>query len=297
MKRSAIWSRIKTYVASLIKTSDDTLSAVGPYWGLTASLERVRDQAHWCGVGRWNRERWLAYGDFFDGFIGRCLERHVPRPALSQKTALDWGCGGGAVTRVLCRRFHMVWGVEIGEATLGECRRRMAELHLNNFRGLLVPAEEPERAVAAVGAGKVDFILSVAVFKHFPSAEYTLRILKVFSELIVPGGFLFIQYRYDDGTPKYRPKTVDYARNVVTMTSLTLETFSAYAQQADLQIVHTERDTDGDDEHHQYALLTKPSFHQVQEYVAAPSPPFSHEVRPGLRGNCLTPLVLLQGKN
>ncbi|MCX7635924.1 MAG: class I SAM-dependent methyltransferase, partial [Syntrophales bacterium] len=207
--RPSLWKRLLQVLTRWTRERPDIMAAVGPYWGLADSLERVRDQSHWCGAGRWSRDRRFAYGDRCAALIWRYLGDHVTAETVSGWTALDWGCGGGAVCRVLCDRFHRVWGVEISEATLMECRKRMGELHKDNFLGLLVRAEEPERAITVIGPGTVDFALSVGVFKHFPSRDYTLRVLKVLAELTRPGGFLFLQYRYDDGTPKYRPKDCD----------------------------------------------------------------------------------------
>jgi len=238
---------------------EDLATAAGSYWGMSDSLERIRDQSHWLGEGRWYRERWLSYGDFFGGMILRMAGDHYPSflDEIGKKTALDWGCGGGAVTRVLCGLFGTVWGLEISPPTLRECVKRMKEAGGQNFRPVLVPAEGPEEVLRLIPAGTVDFFFSVGVFKHFPSRGYTRRVLQLAAALMRVNALGLIQYRYDDGTPKYRPKEGDYARNVITMTSLTPEDFHRLCTEGGLEVVAQERDTDGEGEHHQYALVRK----------------------------------------
>ena len=254
----------------------------GDYWAMSDINERIRDQSHWFGEGRWGRERWLAYGDFFFALAVRRL-REAAGPewetGLAAKTALEWGCGGGAIVRPLCARFGMVYGLDISAATLRECRKRMRDLigensggtqggkleaasaaaegGVANFRDLHIAAETPEGVLERLVPGSVDFIISIGVFKHFPSREYTLRVMQVMEKLLRPEGFLFIQIRYFDGKEKYRSKDRDYAQNVITMTSFTAEEFAARVAAAGLAVVHRQRDGDGEEECHEYYLLRK----------------------------------------
>ena len=242
----------------------------GLYWSMSDSNERIRDQSHWYGEGRWEKERWLAYGDFFFDLAGKRLRQAAGtdwRAGLKAKTALEWGCGGGAIARPLCENFASVYGVDISEATLYECRKRMADLaahkadkgpaKLENFTAFHFPSEHPEAVLDLIAPGTVDFIVSVGVFKHFPSQTYTLRVLQVMEKLLKKEGFLFIQIRYFDGAEKYRPKEGDYAHNVITMTSFTADAFAAQLAAAGLALLHRESDVDGEDEKHEYYFLGK----------------------------------------
>ncbi|MCK9197008.1 MAG: class I SAM-dependent methyltransferase [Syntrophales bacterium] len=242
----------------------------GRYWSMSDINERIRDQSHWYGEGRWEKERWLAYGDFFFDLAGKRLRQAVGpdwREGLKTKTALDWGCGGGAIARLLCEHFASVYGMDISAATLYECRKRMADLaahqadkgraEVGNFTAFHFPSEYPEAVLDLITPGTVDFIVSVGVFKHFPSQAYTLRVLQIMEKLLKKEGFLFIQIRYFDGEEKYRPKEEDYARNVITMTSFTADVFAAQLAAAGLALLHRERDIDGEDEKHEYYFLGK----------------------------------------
>ncbi len=263
----------------------DLEHAAGDYWDMSDVDERIRDQSHWYGEGRWERERWLAYGDFFLARAEKLLQEAAGGEwlaSLNAQTALEWGCGGGAIVRSLCTRFGLVYGVDISPATLRECRKRVREFAgkapaekaakaaaagtarprlpagvNGNFRDIHIPAANPEELMAAVVPGTVDFIISVGVFKHFPSQTYTLRVLRIMEKLLKPGGYLYIQIRYFDGEEKYRPKDRDYARNVITMTSFTEEEFAAQIAAAGLSLRRRERDGDGENEKHAYYFLGK----------------------------------------
>jgi len=277
---------LKFLRAKLRGGAGDLARESGDYWSMSDVNERVRDQSHWFGEGRWGRERWLAYGDFFfDLACGRIREAGGEDwlAELEGKTALEWGCGGGAITRTLGDRFGFVYGLDISAATLRECGKRMGEFsgrgnagaargygaanrpagpnRAGNFRTLLIPAAEPEDVLRTIPPGSVDFIVSIGVFKHFPSRDYTGRVLRIMAQLLKAGGFLFVQIRYFDGEEKYRSKDRDYARNVITMTSFTGPEFAARIEDAGLVLRHREQDGDGEEEHHAYYLLSKVERH------------------------------------
>ncbi|MCX7815974.1 MAG: class I SAM-dependent methyltransferase [Syntrophales bacterium] len=264
MKNVPLMNPVRTLLEKLKKNlvERDLVSEADDYWKMSDFSDRIRDQSHWCGEGRWTEKRWFTYGDFYGGMIDTYLKTHYG-PSYAEHTknmvALDWGCGGGAISRVLTDRFGLVYGIEISPATLQACERRMKILGKRNFVGIVIAAYAPEEVIEKCGKESVDFILSIAVFKHFPSKEYTKRILKVFSSLLKPNALALIQYRYDNGSPKYKQKNNNYAKNVITMTSFTPEEFQTATAEAGLHIIATQRDGDNQEENHQYAFIRRAS--------------------------------------
>jgi hypothetical protein len=253
-KGGNILSRMREYLR------EDPVAVAGYYWRLTARDERIRDQAHWCGVMRWPVERWTAYGDFYVAYALDLLGRFAGRAFvedLGRKTALEWGCGGGANIRCLCKAFVRVYGLDISAATLNACERQMKKCNLSNFTGVLIPSEEPRAVLATVPPGTVDFILSIAVFQHFPSKDYTQRVLQAMEALLQENGLALIQVRYFDGSEKYRQKDGDYAKNVITMTSFIFEEFRRQLRQAGLKLLHSEKDIEGEGLCHEYYFVGK----------------------------------------
>ncbi|PKN33026.1 MAG: hypothetical protein CVU61_15605 [Deltaproteobacteria bacterium HGW-Deltaproteobacteria-19] len=237
--------------------SDDPDREAGHYWRMSADDDRIRDQSHWCGSGRWERERWMEHGEFHKRLLEDRFRRHASPPREAQ--ALEWGCGGGALTRILCERFSRVYGVDISGATLRECSRQMNRLGHRNFRDAPIAAEHPESVLKSVPAGSVDFILSIAVFQHFPSRAYTMRVLQVMETLLRDGALAFLQIRYSDGSDRYRTKEGEgsYAAQVITMTSFPFQVFRNLLDDAGLYVLEASRDLDGKDENHGYFFIRK----------------------------------------
>jgi len=239
---------------------EDPESVAGSYWQLSAQDARIQDQAHWCGVMRWPRERWMAYGDFYVSRALHLIDRFAGPSFFShreEETALEWGCGGGANIRCLCKAFSRVYGLDISEETLNACERQMKEIGLKNFQRIFIPAPRPETVLQSRTAASIDFILSIAVFQHFPSKEYAQRVLQVMEKLLKKDGMAWIQVRYFDGSEKYRQKDSDYAKNVITMTSFTFAEFSEHLQRANLKLLHTEKDIEKEGLCHEYYFVRK----------------------------------------
>ena len=232
----------------------------GLYWSLSRHDERVQDQSHWADSARWPRQRWLEYGELNFGLVEKFFRQFAPSEAaggFASKTALDWGCGGGANMSALCRYFRRVVGVDISQPTLDECARQLNRGGLSNFEAVLVDAARPRQVLDRVGRETVDFFFSVAVFQHFPSKAYTQEILEAAAGLMRKGGHGFVQVRYFDGSEKLRQKESDYAKNVIYMTSFTTEEFSALLAGTGFTLLGSERDLDGPKDCHEYFFFRK----------------------------------------
>lgn len=247
-------------VLKRFRRTADLEKDAGSYWSLSDREHRVQDQSHWCGVMRWNRDRWFEYGDFHLDLVLQFLRR-VAGPdyleSLSRRTAMEWGCGGGSIVRPLCRRFARVYGADISGASVAECTRQMSRLGLINFQGILFPSGDPESLLRTVAPESVDVMISVNVFQHFPSKPYTGRVLKVMGQFVKPGGFALVQTRYFDGSAKLRQKENDYAGNVIYMTSFTPEEFSPLLEASGFDLLERNRDLDGRGECHDYYFIRK----------------------------------------
>lgn len=243
-----------------IRNGQDLERDAGSYWSLSDTEERVRDQSHWRGAMRWSLERWHSHGDFYMDLILKYLERYAGAGSigeLPQRTALEWGCGGGSVVRSLCSRFAFVYGTEISEASLAECARQMRSLGFANFQGIHFPSHRPESALGLLREESVDFFVSVNVFQHFPSKLYAERVLRVMGRLARPGAYALLQVRYFDGSEKLRQKENDYAGNVIYMTSFTAEEFFPLLGAAGFDLLGSERDIEGDSDCHDYYFARK----------------------------------------
>jgi 2-polyprenyl-3-methyl-5-hydroxy-6-metoxy-1,4-benzoquinol methylase len=232
----------------------------GLYWNLSRHDERVQDQSHWAGSARWPRERWLEYGEFNFGLVRNFFRQYAPSELVegfSSKTALDWGCGGGANMSALCRNFRHVFGADISRPTLDECKRQLNRSGLSNFETALVDATHPRLVLDEVGEDAVDLFFSVAVFQHFPSKVYTKEVLETAAGLMRAGGHGFVQVRHDDGSEKLKQKDGDYAKNVIYMTSFTTVEFTTLLAETGFTLLGSMRDLDGPKDCHEYYFFRK----------------------------------------
>ena len=232
----------------------------GLYWNLSRHDERVQDQSHWAGSARWPWERWLEYGEFNFGLVQNFFMQFAPTElaeGFASKTALDWGCGGGANMSALCRHFHRVVGVDISQPTLNESTRQLSRCGLSNFGTVLVDATQPRGVLDQVGRDAVDLFFSVAVFQHFPSKAYTKEVLETAAGMMRKGGHGLVQVRYFDGSEKLRQKEGDYAKNVIYMTSFTTAEFSALLDETGLTLLGSKQGLDDPKDCHEYFFFRK----------------------------------------
>jgi cyclopropane fatty-acyl-phospholipid synthase-like methyltransferase len=231
----------------------------GLYWNLSRHDERVQDQSHWAGSARWPRKKWLEYGEFNFGLVRSFFQQFAASELerFASKTALDWGCGGGANMSAMCRHFRHVFGVDISHPTLDECKRQLDRCGCSNYETVFADAAHPKQVLEAVGRDAVDLFFSVAVFQHFPSKAYTKEVLETASNLMRAGSHALVQVRYFDGSDKLRQKESDYAKNVIYMTSFTTDEFSALLAEMGFTLLGSMRDLDSPEDCHEYYFVRK----------------------------------------
>jgi SAM-dependent methyltransferase len=166
-------------------------------FGRTAADAAPRDtDADWEEIGRTNpyygvltdprfksdnlTEEVLA--DFFRSGVqgieheANWLKRRYPD--FAPKSALDFGCGVGRLTRALAAITGDAFGVDISDSMLAEARRNVPG-------GATFGRDLPDRAF--------DWIVSLIVFQHIPP-ERGYPLLKALMARLAPGGFVTLQF-------------------------------------------------------------------------------------------------------
>jgi hypothetical protein len=199
-------------------THDDVVAV----WEAHPDEEYRRDMSHWRGHGRWPDEKWTQIG----AATRSCMERAATmlgRPAPSG-VLLEWGPGGGANLAAFAGVSPVMFGIDVSAKNLEECQRVLTELPDRPAFHPILLTDDPSAVVAEI-TSPVDLFVSTAVFQHFPSSEYGRRVMATVAGVLAPGALGCIQIRYDDGTPKYRSKAVNYLSRHVTFTSYALGEF------------------------------------------------------------------------
>lgn len=257
LDRYVDWKRKR----QLPPSSGNVEKDAGHYWSASEKSTEIRDMSHWRGVGQWAEQKWAEYGAFHWGLINQYLKPvdKVFFDTLNQRTALEWGPGGGANMNFLCSNFETCYGVDISESNLEECAKQMQSLSHHNFQALLIPSDIPEKILDIIPPNSLDFVLSTAVFQHFPSKEYSQRVLHVLANLMKPTSYGLIQIRYFDekGKQLFKSKNEDYYKNALTFTSFEEGVFEKQLNKAGFSLISAEKDLNQLETNYQYFFFTK----------------------------------------
>jgi SAM-dependent methyltransferase len=201
------------------------------YWN-NLSNKVFKQHSHWRGDGIFaDDSRWLALGRehlrLYEEFA-RVVGLKAPL-----KRVIEWGCGGGMNAVHFGHLAQEFYGIDISAASLEECGRQMVAEGLNNFTPVLIEASDPE-AVLTQAPGPHDLLLSTYVFEALPSPEYGIRVLKIVSELLAPGGIAIIQIKYSGANLWTASRRWGYVRNLAWNATYRIDEFWLEAEKCGL---------------------------------------------------------------
>jgi 2-polyprenyl-3-methyl-5-hydroxy-6-metoxy-1,4-benzoquinol methylase len=142
--------------------------------------------------------------DFVQMDLTASLLGYRPPEAFERSRVLDFGCGAGASTSILARRFPSarILGIDLEEAELEVARQRAAFYGLENVEFMVSagPASLPP------GIGPFDFVNFSAVYEHLLPDERRVLLPAVW-ELLPSGGVLFVNQTPNRHFPLERHST------------------------------------------------------------------------------------------
>lgn len=228
------------------------LDQAGRYWE-DAGSEEWAANSHWRDAfpDRWERigRENLQIAEE----LGRLLVDGLPRGRT-----VEWGAGGGANAvhfAPLCEEFV---AVDVVADSLLECVRQVQSVCDAPVVTQLVAVDDPENAVATVGAGGCDLFICFYVFELLPSPEYGIRVLSIASRLLADDGAAIIQIKYANSDPMTRSRRRAYGRRVADMTTYGIDEFWLQAERCGLRPAAVKLvPVNFLDERYAYFLLTK----------------------------------------
>jgi SAM-dependent methyltransferase len=121
------------------------------------------------------QEFWRTGEVEIDGVLGK-LRHHFGE--FSPRTAIDFGCGVGRLSRGMARHAGHVYGVDVAEGMINEARKHAPA---NVTYGFEIPDQQ------------VDWINSIIVFQHIHPAN-GFPLLQTLIDRLAPGGGLTLQF-------------------------------------------------------------------------------------------------------
>ena len=158
--------------------------------------ERAREDAHYfVAFGRREQDDEEFFSTAAD--LVRELESELKRLPLgipvSERRALEIGCGPGRLIRPMSRHFGEIHGIDVSDEMIANARRKLAGIpnaHVHHASG---------SDLAMFRDAWFDFVYSYAVFQHIPSSEVVFSYLRETVRVLKPGGIARLQI---NGLPK-----------------------------------------------------------------------------------------------
>ncbi|SFN17985.1 class I SAM-dependent methyltransferase [Dokdonella immobilis] len=165
-----------------------------------AQLERLRrvwavlgqDDPLWAVLsradkrgGRWDVEEFLVTGRTeIDGQLALLAGWNLPQ---QRRSALDFGCGAGRLTRALAAHFGEAIGIDVSPSMIAKARSLNADL--GNLRFI----ENRSARLDAVADASIDLVYSCITLQHIP-ADLAFGYVAEFLRVLTPGGVAAFQF-------------------------------------------------------------------------------------------------------
>ena len=167
--------------------SNRTVERLGDEWD-----ELARDDALWVILsddperrGRWELEDFFATGEREVATVLGAADG-VGRP-VGRKSALDFGCGVGRLTRALGARFERAVGVDVSAEMVARARDVNRDRPALDFRVNVAPD------LSQFEADTFDLVYSSKVLQHMASPTLACEYVAEFMRVVRPDGLVAFQ--------------------------------------------------------------------------------------------------------
>jgi len=134
------------------------------------------------------------------------------------KSVLDWGCGGGLISKVLLEKGYDVYVVDLIQDSLDSALKYASGISYNQL------IDEDETKIKYSGP-KPDVIFCNEVIQHFPSYEYFKNILNIWTYDINPN-YISIQVKLGEETKSAKNYQSDFLNGLIFNENQLIENFS-----------------------------------------------------------------------
>lgn len=134
------------------------------------------------------------------------------------------------------------YGVDISAENLEECRLQALKAKINNFKGILININNPEKVYKKIK--NCNFFICTAVFPHLPHKDYAERITKIASKLLIKNGIALLHVLLKDKKTFFNIGS--YKSKVQTSTIFTYEEYIKILKKYNLKLMYVIRDSISD---------------------------------------------------
>ncbi|MDD7941043.1 class I SAM-dependent methyltransferase [Actinomycetospora lutea] len=182
-----------------------------------------RDDSHWRGASVIDDEMFDKIGSAHASLYDQLAAMVGSGTDLGR--VLEWGVGGGANAVQFAPRADSFIAVDVNAASTAEAARHVRSVCSTPVTEIVVDLADPESALQRVPSESLDLFVCLYVLELVPSPEYGMRLMRIASAMLRPGGLAFVQIKYDNGSLSTRAFRRNYRRNSSNMTTYSLDGF------------------------------------------------------------------------
>lgn len=192
------------------------------YWA-DEGASTWRDDSHWRGASVVDDEMFDKIGSAHASLFDRLAAMVGGGTDLGR--VLEWGVGGGANAVQFAPRADSFIALDVNPASTVEAARHVRSVCSTPVTEIVVDLADPEAALERVPNESLDLFICLYVLELVPTPECGIRLMRIASAMLRPGGLAFVQIKYDNGSLSTRAYRRNYRRNSANMTTYALDGF------------------------------------------------------------------------
>jgi len=155
----------------------EDLAQLDPLWAISTTEEKK--------FNKWNIEPFFLIGEKLNHELKKEIKR-IGYP-VQFKSALDFGCGVGRITRFLAKNYEECYGVDISD-TMIELAKQYNQ-GISNCKFVV----NPEKNLSMFSNNYFDLVYSRIVLQHIPERKIIKFYIQEFVRILKKNGLLYFQ--------------------------------------------------------------------------------------------------------
>jgi len=164
-------------MSKINKRDWEDLALLDPLWAISSTKDKK--------YNKWNIESFFLIGEKLNHELMKEIKQ-IGYP-VQFKSALDFGCGVGRVSRFLTKSFEECYGVDISETMIKLAKQYNQEISTCKF------VLNSEKNLSMFSNNYFDLIYSRIVLQHIPERKIIKSYIQEFIRILKKNGLLYFQ--------------------------------------------------------------------------------------------------------